>query len=141
MSPAEDTYVLDACAVIAFLNGEQGADRVRGLLEQALTARCRVLLHALTVCEVYYDCLRRSGEHTASRLLAALKQLPVVVVRDMDDPLLCAAGRMKVAQNMSLADSFVVALALLRHGCVVSSDHAEFGPLEKLREPRFLWIR
>jgi PIN domain nuclease of toxin-antitoxin system len=141
VSSARDTYVLDACAVIAFLNGERGAECVRDLLEQALAVKSVLFIHALTVCEVYYDCLRRSGQHTASRVLSALNRLPMVVVRDMDDPLLCAAGRLKVAQDVSLADSFVVALAGLRGARVVTSDHAEFGPLEKSGVARFVWIR
>ena len=59
--------VLDACAMIAFLRGEPGAD----VVEAALLAKDRsCLAHAINVCEVFYDFLRASGEQTARRALA-----------------------------------------------------------------------
>ncbi len=44
------TCVLDACAVIAFLRGEEGADAVTSLL---LNEDC--MAHAVNLCEIYYD--------------------------------------------------------------------------------------
>lgn len=62
-------YVFDACAVIAFLQGEPGADVIAEILKNP-NNRC--LLHALNACEVYYDTHRRSGEEDASALQAIL---------------------------------------------------------------------
>lgn len=46
--------VLDACAIIAFLRDEEGADVVESAL---LGSEC--VIHAVNLCEVYKDCLVR----------------------------------------------------------------------------------
>ena len=47
--------VLDACAMIAFLRGEPGADVVRAILHNPSDA---CYAHAINLCEVYYDFVR-----------------------------------------------------------------------------------
>ena len=51
------TFVLDACAIIAYLRDEEGAD----VVESVLLGNNACVAHAVNVCEVYYDCLRRGG--------------------------------------------------------------------------------
>jgi PIN domain nuclease of toxin-antitoxin system len=53
--------VIDACALIAFLRDEPGADAVRNILTGSRT--CYV--HALNLCEVYYDFWRASTENAS----------------------------------------------------------------------------
>jgi hypothetical protein len=52
-------YVVDACAIIAYLRGEPGADGVSAVLIDP-THVC--VAHALNLCEVCYDFSRASGE-------------------------------------------------------------------------------
>lgn len=54
--------VLDACAIIAFLRNEAGADIIEELL---LEPNNDCFVHAINLCEVYYDFLRVSGELVA----------------------------------------------------------------------------
>ena len=61
------TYVLDACALIAWLRDEAGADQVEALL---LDNGATVMIHAVNLCEVYYDCLRSVGESRAEETVA-----------------------------------------------------------------------
>lgn len=49
-------YVLDASAMIAFLRGEQGAERVSEVLSNPGNVCCA---HAINLCEVFYDTLQR----------------------------------------------------------------------------------
>lgn len=49
------TVILDACALIAFLRDEAGAD----IVEAALIHESCVI-HAINMCEVYKDCLARN---------------------------------------------------------------------------------
>ena len=49
--------VIDACAPIAFLRDEPGAEAVQNILN--LPQTCYV--HALNLCEVYYDFWRASS--------------------------------------------------------------------------------
>lgn len=44
--------ILDACAVIAFLRDEAGADVVR---ETLLNEDNTCMIHLINLCEVYYD--------------------------------------------------------------------------------------
>jgi PIN domain nuclease of toxin-antitoxin system len=53
------TYVLDACALIAFFNNEAGADTVIELLDQAEAGVDRLCMSGIQVMEVYYDCFSR----------------------------------------------------------------------------------
>jgi uncharacterized protein with PIN domain len=50
-------YLLDACALIALLNDENGADKVESLLNGSQP----ILMSAINVLEVAYDAVRRSG--------------------------------------------------------------------------------
>ena len=61
-------YILDACAMIAFLRGEAGAEVVAEILRDP-GDQC--FAHAINLCEVYYDfCAcqqRRSRERCRER--------------------------------------------------------------------------
>lgn len=52
-------YVLDACAMIAWLRGEPGA-AVVDLAIRDVNSQC--LAHALNLCEVFYDAFRNVDE-------------------------------------------------------------------------------
>jgi len=51
------------------------------------------------------------------------------------------AGRLKRSHKMSVADSFVLATAIIEGATVVSSDHKEMDSVEEAGELSFLWIR
>lgn len=58
-------YVLEAGALIAFLQNEDGAGHVEKILE-ARDLQC--LMHGINVCEVFYDLLRRGDDGNAQAL-------------------------------------------------------------------------
>ncbi|MFC1716559.1 PIN domain-containing protein [Candidatus Poribacteria bacterium] len=121
------TCVLDACAMIAFLRGEEGADAVTSLL---LNEDC--MAHAVNLCEVYYDCLLRGdNESTARELIADLRSLDLTFREDMDEQFwqmvaLYKARTRKASLHMPLADCFVLSLAEREKATIVTSDHHEF---------------
>ncbi|MDR3289462.1 MAG: hypothetical protein LBT22_08555 [Peptococcaceae bacterium] len=49
-----DICVLDACALVALIKGEQGADVVWDIINKAATGGAVVLMHELNLLEVYY---------------------------------------------------------------------------------------
>jgi PIN domain nuclease of toxin-antitoxin system len=59
-------YLLDACALIAFFNKEEGADVVESLFKNEE----EVFVSIVNVYEVYYDACRADGEAKAKELLA-----------------------------------------------------------------------
>jgi PIN domain nuclease of toxin-antitoxin system len=119
-------YVLDACAILALARNEKGAGTVRQALEAADNI---CLVHAVNLCEVYYDCLRSYGNDPAERLLANLADAGLTVRNDMDTDFWKAAGNLKARGRISLADCFAVTLAVREDAVILTSDRHEFEPL------------
>ena len=77
--------VLDSSAVIAYLRGEPGHQRVAAaLLDENRSCR----MHAVNLCEVFYDTLRASGESIADNVLADLAAVGVPTVPEVGDEFL-----------------------------------------------------
>ncbi|MFO0951848.1 MAG: type II toxin-antitoxin system VapC family toxin [Isosphaeraceae bacterium] len=131
-------YVLDACAMIAYLGGEAGSSVVESIL---LDPASRCYAHALNLCEVYYHVLRRSDEPTAQQAMQDLFADGVVEQTDMDRPFWEQVGRNKARGKISLADCVCLALAQKLSAQLVTSDHAEFDPLVPLGICPILFIR
>lgn len=73
-------HVLDACAMLAYLNGETGAESVEALLADP-DEPC--FAHSVNLCEVYYDFLRRADQRTAREAISDLLADGVVERRDL----------------------------------------------------------
>ncbi len=132
-------YILDACAVIAFLTGEAGASIVTRLLTN-VNNLC--LIHAVNLCEVYYDTVRRTDIETARQDLAALLSGGLNLRTDMDTDFWQSVGELKVCPGkISLADCFALALAQREGGTLATSDHHEFDPVVPLGLCPILFIR
>jgi len=57
-----NVYVLDACALLALINNEQGADRVEAVLREALNGNTEVFMNKINIYEVYYGIYRVEGQ-------------------------------------------------------------------------------
>ena len=131
-------HVLDACAVIAYLRHEQGAELVRDLLGEEPPA---CMIHAVNFCEVYYDSIRCESEAAARTVVQELRSIGLAVREDMDEAFWQQIGRYKAAHRMALADAFAVALADRVDADVVTSDRREFEPLAARNVCRVRFIR
>ena len=132
-------YVLDACTLLAFLGNESGADRVGTLLADVNNI---CLVHAINLCEVYYDLLRQNGAQFAREAIATLVAAGVEVRNDMDESFWQQAGDLKVNPGkLSLADCFALALTLRTGATLVTSDHHEFDRVDALGICPILFIR
>ena len=130
--------VLDACSLIAYLRGEEGAAIVDRLLRDP-GREC--LVHAVNLCEDYYQLIRDSDEATARQAIGDLQAVGLIVRSDIDEPFWREVGQLKARGRISLADCFCVALAVRVSGQVVTSDHGEFDPLVPLGLCSILFIR
>lgn len=136
---AEGVYVFDACAVIALLQEEAGASIVVDLLQ---TEDQRCLVHAINVCEVYYDIYRREGEEIADGVKEILEGYGFELVEEVPPDLWKAAGKIKGAwKRVSLADCFALALSIAESGTLVTSDHHELDPLAQAKVCPIRFIR
>ncbi len=140
MTPAStNLYVLDACALIAFLFRENGASVVDSLLTDE-TATC--LAHAVNLCEVYYDMARRHNVATARLSLEKLAELGIQTRTDLESDFIEQVGLLKVNPGkLSLADCFALALAIRTNATLVTSDHLELDRVAQLGICSILFIR
>lgn len=127
MAAAEGVYVFDACAVIALLHAESGAEEVGLLLETGH----RRIIHALNLCETYYDLVRRIGSAAARPIMEdLLQEIGFEVYSELPASLWQQAGDFKAQlRRLSLADCFAMSLALQENGILVTADHHEFDPV------------
>ena len=127
-------YVLDSCAIIAFLYREQGYDVVKKLLNGA----DEIYMHSVNVLEVYYDALKRIGRDKADRLLKwILNDSSIRILYEITEEMIRDAGHFKSAYKMS----FILVTATLHNAKIVSADHHELDIIEKQENIDFLWIR
>lgn len=131
-------YVLDACAVVALMQREPGAD----VVAKKLKSPDRCLIHAINACEVYYDVYRRAGLEDASALEELLANSGIELVDEMSSAFWQTAGKIKAEwKRVSLADCFALALADKEDGTILTSDHREFDPIAEAEIFRVEFIR
>ena len=130
MSAEPPIYVLDSYAMLAYLDGETGMERVRMVLEQALNAQVRVLLSMINVGEVLYITEREIGLVPAQAALAAIDQLPIEFLPVTREAVL-AAAHIKANHPIAYADAFAVAAAQEFNATVLTGD-PEFQAVSEL---------
>lgn len=115
------TYVLDASALLAFLEDKPAAQRVDELLGEAMRGRAQVLMSAVNYGEVYSKALRAYGQERAGRTMGMVSSLPITLVDATSARVLLAAG-LKVKYKLYYADSFAAALCFENKATLVTSD-------------------
>jgi PIN domain nuclease of toxin-antitoxin system len=121
--------VLDASSVIAFLRGEPGAAVVERYFGHETDS---LYMHALNLCEVYYDFLRAAGETSAEDAVQDILLLGVRERNDMTPDFWRAVGKLKAEhRRVSLADCCALALARSLGAVILSADRHELEPLAR----------
>ncbi len=115
-------HVLDTSAVLAYLLDEEGAQRVTNAI-----ASGESLIHAVNVCEVYYNLLRYHDEILVEALIGDLQDSGVVTIEDVSLPLIRIAARLKAQGGIALGDVFALALAMREGIPVLTTDRSEFS--------------
>jgi predicted nucleic acid-binding protein len=115
------TYVLDASALLAFLEGKPDAIKVKGILQEAMRERVGVLMSAVNYGEAYGTILRVYGRDRALATVGAVQPLPIQIIV-ADTQRCCRAAEVKNRYKLYYADSFAAELALERKATLVTSD-------------------
>lgn len=136
-----EVFVLDASALVAFLNDEDGAEKVEIILQKAKNNDAVIYMNKLNILEIYYGVYREDGGERAEETLVKILGLPIVVVDTLNDNVFKEAGRLKATYKISLADSVALAEAKTRDAPILTADHHEFDPLAEKKEISFYWIR
>jgi len=136
-----EVFVLDACALIALINEEEGAEIVKDVLKRAQTGKATVIMNKLNLLEVYYDAYRSYGKEAAEKLIMNINRPPIVIQAELSDAVFKEAGRLKASYKISIADSVALGETIVSGGQLLTSDHHEFDAIEKSEDIRFHWIR
>jgi predicted nucleic acid-binding protein len=134
-------YVLDACALIAFLDNEDGADKVNTLIKRGNDGEIILYMSSINVFEVYYDRLKRDRV-LAHDFRSTFSALSIQVLHIEETPLFAEAGRLKAAyRKISTADALGLATASCLDAIFVTSDHHELDAIDQKEAIEFLWFR
>lgn len=128
--------VLDAHALLVFLEKEPGYQKVESFFNDAISKSSYLLMTAVNFGEVYYIVLRECGLKKAHEIEQLISTLPIKIV-DVNLQLAKEAGRYKAANKISYADCFAAALAKTHKAEVITGDK-EFKALED--EIKIAWI-
>jgi len=130
------TYVLDANAVLDFVESGRGAKTVERLLHEAHRQQSVILISVVNWGEVLYLLWNRRGEQKARETLESLSPLPLRIT-SVDLLQACKAGEIKAQHKMAFVDCLAAALAEL-HGATIVTGDRDF---EKLgRRVPVLWL-
>ena len=120
-------YVFDACALIALIRQESGAEVIEDIL---FDANSDCVIHVVNLCEVAYDSLRNQPRFDPSEWTIEVEALGMRIVWNIDPAVFAKAAELKAfRKRISLADCFALALTFHLQGRLLTSDHHEFDPL------------
>lgn len=129
--------VLDSYALLTFLRGEPGEEKVAALLERASVRDEPAHMTEVNYAEVKYITLRKDGKERWEEIARELPALPIefhFASRSLAD----AAADLKARYKLSLTDAFAAALAKEKKAQLVTGDE-EFQPLDK--EIKIGWLK
>ena len=89
-------YVLDACALIALLQDEAGAEKVSSVINAANDGKASVTMNKVNLLEDYYDVYRARGKQQADLMWTELKKRPIEINSEITDSIFIEAGRLIV---------------------------------------------
>jgi len=134
------TFVLDACAILAVANEEQGSETITHLWSKAIENEIKLSIHRINLLEVYYTIIKQNKRKKAEILLQIILESPIIVIDELQRIFLTAA-ELKSRFKISLADAVAVSTTMLFDGKLITSDHKELEPLEEAGFDHFLWFR
>jgi predicted nucleic acid-binding protein len=132
---------LDACALLAVLAMEKGADNIRKLFQKAIDRHAVLLMNKYNFLEVYYKIYKAYGRLEAEKFFGAMEQMPIKINEILTDGIFKEAGRLKSKYKISLADSIAIAETIMNNGSLVTADHHEIEPIEKAEKINVTWFR
>lgn len=130
------TKVLDASALLAFLEKEKGYEKVKKAMTDALKRSVNLLMSVVNWGEVYYILIRHYGAEKADQVAMLIETLPIDLV-PADRAITEHAARYKALQKLPYADSFAAALAKTHRAELLTGDQ-EFHAVE--RDISIVWL-
>jgi predicted nucleic acid-binding protein len=131
------TYVLDSSAILRYLDGEAGSDRVSDILKAHLVGKCEAIVSALHWGEVAGTVCKKRGPEAMDLALMQLSALEIQVVQ-VDGARAIRAALIKMKRTIPYVDAFGIELATdSRERVFVTSDF-DFKPASRDIKIEFL---
>lgn len=130
------TKVLDASALITFLEKGKGYEKVRKAMTGAVKEGRNLLMSVVNWGEVHYILIRHYGFEKAEQVALLIQTLPIDLV-PADQEVARQASLFKALQKLPYADGFAAALARIHQAELLTGDQ-DFRVVEK--DIRILWI-
>lgn len=128
-SEKKPKYVLDAFALFALIQKEDGEKRVAELLDQAQQGRLSLYLSLINWGEILYTIRREQGAELADEMIHDLDNGPILLA-EVNRARVEAAAHIKSRYAVSYGDAFAIALAQELGATVVTGDR-EFKAVEQ----------
>ena len=136
-----NVFFMDACALIALLAGEPGAEKVRDIIQDAIDGKATIKINQINLLEVYYHVINVYNQNEADKMLEKIKEFPIEVIIGLNDDIFKEAGRIKSKHKIPLGDSIAVAECIIGEGSLVTSDHTDLEKIEKAEKIKINWFR
>jgi len=133
--------VLDACALIALINDELGADKIGNLIREAAYQNIVLKMNQVNLLEVYFYIMKVYGQDKADEILSDMVTYPINLITELSKEVIKEAGRIKMTYNMSMGDSVAAAESMVYNDTLVTSDHKDFEMLEQAGKIKILWFK
>lgn len=131
-------FILDSFALLAYLGGETGQDRVRELLSAASNGETRTLMSLINLGEIAYITERERGLVKAQEALALIEQLPIEIL-PVDRQTVLSAAHLKANYPVAYADAFAIASAQAHGGIVLTGD-PEFAAVSGIIQVEWIGV-
>lgn len=128
--------VLDASALIAYLEKEPGYEKIKDVFARAVESDKRILMSVVNWGEVCYILMKGYGLEKTSEVLALIETFPLEII-PADQETAKQAAFYKAKKKLPYADSYAAALSKIWKGELLTSDK-EFKLVED--EIKILWV-
>ena len=114
-------FVLDSYAMLAFFRNEEGGEKVKQLLNDAVADKHELHMTAINAGEVYYMAYRKDGADKAALVWKALLQFPINII-EVDLAFTFKAANLKARHKLSYADAFAAVLTISKKATLITGD-------------------
>lgn len=131
------SYILDASAVLRYLDGESGSDRVADILKGHIAGEHKVLISAIHWGEIAGVLCKRKGIQMVERVMSRLLSFGMEIILVTAERAVHSA-LIKVDKGIPYVDAFGVDLATDSKEYVLITADFDVKPAEKAIQIEFL---
>jgi len=120
------TYVLDASALLRFLENESGAIQVEALIKQAKQGEITTLMSAVNWSEILHYVLRKHGPAAMRSIESRLQSVQITILA-VDAVGAAQAAEFRHQHQVPFADAFAGATAEQNRATLMTADYDFHG--------------